>query len=205
MMIGKSKTLSAMEVAVRKRQFLLSFLIFLLVGCTGSPQPAAPAAPATVISQGGATMKLFSPAFVEGALIPAQYTCAGNDFSPPLTWSDIPAGAQSLALIADDPDAPVGTWVHWVAFNLPVTAGGLPEGIKDAKQLPGGGTQGTNSWRRIGYGGPCPPSGTHRYFFKLYALDKLLTLGNNTAAKDLQAEIKGHILAEAQLMGRFKR
>ena len=150
-------------------------------------------------------MKLTSPAFSEGALIPAQYTCAGDDFSPPLAWSDLPAGAKSLALIADDPDAPVGTWVHWVAFNLPVTAGGLPEGIKDAKQLPGGGTQGTNSWRRIGYGGPCPPSGTHRYFFKLYALDTTLSLGNSATAKDLQAAMKGHILAEAQLMGRFKR
>lgn len=150
-------------------------------------------------------MKLTSPAFSEGALIPAQYTCAGDDLSPPLEWSDIPLGAKSVALITDDPDAPAGTWVHWVAFNLPVTAGGLPEGIKDAKQLPSGGTQGTNSWRRIGYGGPCPPSGTHRYFFKLYALDTTLSLGNNATAKDLQAAMKGHILAESQLMGRFKR
>jgi Raf kinase inhibitor-like YbhB/YbcL family protein len=150
-------------------------------------------------------MKLSSPAFSDGALIPAQYTCTGDDLSPPLAWSEIPAGAESLALIVDDPDAPVGTWVHWVAFNLPVTAGGLPEGIKDAKLLPGGGTQGTNSWRRIGYGGPCPPSGTHRYFFKLYALDTTLSSGNCATAKDLQAAMKGHILAETQLMGRFKR
>ncbi len=150
-------------------------------------------------------MKLTSSAFSEGALIPVQYTCAGGDFSPPLAWSDLPAGAKSLALIADDPDAPIGTWVHWVAFNLPVTGRGLPEGIKDEKQLPGGGVQGTNSWRRIGYGGPCPPSGTHRYFFKLYALDTILPLDNKAAAKDVQAAIEGHILAEAQLMGRFKR
>lgn len=150
-------------------------------------------------------MKLSSPAFADGAVIPMRYTCTGDDVSPPLAWSDTPAGAKSLALIVDDPDAPAGTWVHWVAFNLPVTAGGLPEGIKDAKQLPSGGTQGTNSWRRIGYGGPCPPSGTHRYFFKLYALDTTLSLGNNATAKDLQAAMKGHILAESQLMGRFKR
>jgi Raf kinase inhibitor-like YbhB/YbcL family protein len=205
MMAVKSKTLSAMEVAVRERMFLLPLLFILLVGCTGSPQPASPAAPATAISQGGVTMKLSSPAFVEGALIPAQYTCSGDDFSPPLTWRDIPAGAQSLALIADDPDAPIGTWVHWVAFDLPVTSNGLPEGIKDAKQLPGGGTPGTNSWRRIGYGGPCPPSGTHRYYFKLYALDTTLSLDNKATARDLQAAMKGHILAEAQVMGRFKR
>jgi Raf kinase inhibitor-like YbhB/YbcL family protein len=150
-------------------------------------------------------MKLTSSAFSEGAMIPVRYTCTSDDLSPPLTWSDIPAGAKTLALIADDPDAPAGTWVHWVALNLPVTAGGLPEGIKDAKLLPGGGMQGTNSWRRIGYGGPCPPSGTHRYFFKLYALDTTLSLGNNATAKDLLAAMKGHILAETQLMGRFKR
>jgi Raf kinase inhibitor-like YbhB/YbcL family protein len=194
-----------MEAEVCKRLFLLPLLFALLVGCTGTPQPAAPAAPANAVSQEGATMKLTSPAFSEGVLIPAQYTCAGDDSSPPLAWNDIPSGAKSLALIADDPDAPVGTWVHWVVFNLPVTAGGLPEGIKDEKQLPGGSVQGTNSWRRTGYGGPCPPSGTHRYFFKLYALDTLLALGNNTTAKDLQAAMKGHILAETQLMGRFKR
>jgi Raf kinase inhibitor-like YbhB/YbcL family protein len=150
-------------------------------------------------------MKLSSSAFSEGALIPTQYTCTGNDFSPPLTWSDVPAGTKSLALIADDPDAPIGTWVHWVAFNLPVTAGGLPEGIRTEKQLASGGIQGTNSWKRTGYGGPCPPSGTHRYFFKLYALDTTLSLGNNATAKEVQAAMKGHILAEAQLMGRFKK
>ena len=150
-------------------------------------------------------MKLTSPVFSEGALIPAQYTCTGGDFSPPLTWSDIPAGAKSLALIADDPDAPAGTWVHWVAFNLPVTGHGLPEGIKDTKRLPDGGIQGTNSWQRIGYGGPCPPSGTHRYFFKLYALDTTLSLDSKATAKDVQAAMQGHVLAEAQLMGRFKR
>ena len=150
-------------------------------------------------------MKLTSPAFSEGALIPVEYTCTGGDFSPPLAWSDLPAGAKSLVLIVDDPDAPVGTWVHWVAFNLPVTGRGLPEGIKDAKQLPGGGVQGANSWRRTGYGGPCPPSGIHRYFFKLYALDTILSLDNKAAAKDVQAAMKGHALAETQLMGRFKR
>jgi hypothetical protein len=205
MMTAKSKTLSMMEAEVPKRLVLLPFLLALLVGCSGSPEPVAPVVPATAVSQGGATMKLSSPAVLEGALIPVQYTCAGDDFSPPLTWSDIPPGAKTLALIIDDPDAPVGTWMHWVVFNLPVSAAGLPQGIKDEKQLAGGGTQGTNSWRRIGYGGPCPPSGTHRYFFKLYALDTTLSLGNNITAKDLQGAMKGHILAEAQFMGRFKR
>jgi len=150
-------------------------------------------------------MKLTSSAFAEGAMIPAQYSCDGQDISPPLAWTDLPGGAKSLALICDDPDAPVGTWVHWVAFNLPPDMTGLPEAVAADKSLRGGGVQGTNSWRRIGYGGPCPPSGTHRYLFKLYALDNVLSLASNATAKDLQAAMKGHILAEAQLMGRYKR
>ena len=149
-------------------------------------------------------MKLTSSAFTEGSMIPRKYTCDGEDVSPPLAWAEVPAGIKSLALICDDPDAPVGTWVHWVLFNLPPTLTGLPEGVP-AEKSPQGGVHGTNSWRRIGYGGPCPPGGTHRYFFKLYALDTQLNLGNNATAKDVQAAIKGHVLAEAQLMGRYKR
>jgi Raf kinase inhibitor-like YbhB/YbcL family protein len=149
-------------------------------------------------------MKLTSPAFTEGGMIPKKYTCDGDDFSPPLAWSNAPAGARAYALICDDPDAPAGTWVHWVAFNLPPASGGLPAGIKAEKQLPGGGIHGTNSWRRAGYGGPCPPSGTHRYFFKLYALDTTLSLDGSATAKDVQAAVQGHVLAQAQLMGRYK-
>jgi Raf kinase inhibitor-like YbhB/YbcL family protein len=150
-------------------------------------------------------MKLTSTAFADGALIPAKYTCDAAEVSPPLAWTDVPAAAKSLALIVDDPDAPGGTWVHWVAFNLPAARTGLPEGIRPDKTLEGGGAHGSNSWRRVGYGGPCPPSGIHRYFFRLYALDTTLTLGSNATAKDLQAAMKGHILAEGQLMGRYKR
>jgi len=150
-------------------------------------------------------MKLSSSAFTEGAMIPVKYTCDGQDSSPPLSWTDIPGGARALALICDDPDAPAGAWVHWVAFNLPPDGTGLPEAVPTSKDLKTGGIQGTNSWRRVGYGGPCPPSGSHRYFFKLYALDNTLPLAGNATAKDLQSAMKGHILAEAQLMGRYKR
>jgi len=150
-------------------------------------------------------MKLTSSAFGEGDMIPRRYTCDGDDLSPPLAWTGTPAGARALALICDDPDAPVGTWVHWVLFNLPPSLTQLPEGLPAAQTLENGAIHGTNSWKRVGYGGPCPPSGTHRYFFKLYALDAPLTLGSNATARDVQAAMKGHVLAEAQLMGRYRR
>jgi len=152
---------------------------------------------------------LTSPAFVHNTGIPARFTCDGRNLSPPLAWSGIPADAKGLALIVDDPDAPDPaapkmTWVHWVLYNLPVTAGGLRDGIQ-RHDLPPGTLEGQNDWQRPGYGGPCPPSGTHRYFFKLYALDAPLTLGSNATARDVQAAMKGHVLAEAQLMGRYRR
>jgi hypothetical protein len=180
---------------------------WMVVGCVGVVQPVeqpVPVSPAASTA-GGETMKLTSSAVAAGAMIPAKYTCDGEDISPPLAWSDAPGGTKALALICDDPDAPVGTWVHWVAFNLPPDLTGLPEGVPAEKNLKTGGVQGANSWRRIGYGGPCPPSGTHRYFFKLFALDAMLPLDGNATAKDVQAAMKGHILAEAQLMGRYKR
>jgi len=150
-------------------------------------------------------MKLTSSAFGAGEMIPRRYSCDGDDLSPPLAWTGVPAGAKALALICDDPDAPVGTWVHWVLFNLPADLTQLPEGLPAAQTLENGAIHGTNSWKRVGYGGPCPPSGTHRYFFKLYALDAPLTLGSNATARDVQAAMKGHVLAEAQLMGRYRR
>jgi Raf kinase inhibitor-like YbhB/YbcL family protein len=150
-------------------------------------------------------MKLTSPAFGEGEMIPKKYTCDGDNLSPPLAWSGVPQNAQALALIADDPDAPSGTWVHWVVFNLRPGSAGLPEGITASRAPEEAAVQGTNSFRKVGYGGPCPPPGTHRYFFKLYALDGPLALAANATAQDVQAAIQGHVLAEGQLMGRYKR
>jgi Raf kinase inhibitor-like YbhB/YbcL family protein len=150
-------------------------------------------------------MKLTSTAFSEGGMIPAQYTCNGPDVSPPLNWEDVPEETKSLALIADDPDAPVGTWVHWVLYNLPADTHELQEDLPKTKVLPNVAMQGTNDFRKIGYGGPCPPGGTHRYFFKLYALDELVDLNPGARKKDLLDAMKGHILAECQLMGKFSR
>lgn len=183
------------------RMFVLCGSLILLVGCVGAAAPA----PTPTRELRAVQMKLTSPAFNEGGPIPAKFTCNGADVSPPLAWTDVPAGTKSLALICDDPDAPVGTWVHWVLFDLPPSLSGLPEGIPARPTLEGGGVHGTNSWRRIGYGGPCPPGGTHRYFFKLYALDITLGLGNSATAKDVQAAMQGHVLGEAQLMGRYGR
>ena len=149
--------------------------------------------------------ELMSPVFVAGEAIPLKYTCDGDDVSPPLAWSDPPAGTQSFALICDDPDAPVGTWVHWVLYDLPADARELPEAVPSDAELPDGGRQGNNSWPRIGYGGPCPPSGSHRYFFKLYALDTVLGLDAGATKKELLLAMEGHVLAQVELMGTYSR
>jgi len=150
-------------------------------------------------------MELKSRAFAQGAAIPARHTCDGPDLSPPIEWSDPPASAKSFALISDDPDAPGGTWVHWVVWNIPSGARALPEGVPQKASLPDGTTQGTNDFDRVGYGGPCPPSGTHRYFFRLYALDAALSLPPSAGKDDLEKAMKGHIIARAELMGKYAR
>jgi Raf kinase inhibitor-like YbhB/YbcL family protein len=150
-------------------------------------------------------LTLQSEVFANGDSIPRRYTCKGDDISPPLAWRDAPAGAGAFALVMDDPDAPGGTWVHWVLFNLPGTAKRLPEDVSGAGTLPAGTADGTNSWGRRGYGGPCPPSGTHRYFFRLYALDGVLDLDPGATAAELAQAVKGRVLSESVLMGRYAR
>jgi Raf kinase inhibitor-like YbhB/YbcL family protein len=152
------------------------------------------------------SMKLTSVAFEEGAFIPVQHTCEGKDVSPPLTWTNVPAEAKSLALICDDPDAPVGTWVHWVLYDLSPKFSELPEAVPPSGVTPEGAKQGVNDFRRSGYGGPCPPPGSpHRYFFKLYALDLEPGLPAGATKADLLRAMEGHILAEGQLVGLYKR
>jgi Raf kinase inhibitor-like YbhB/YbcL family protein len=158
-------------------------------------------------NQGGkmVEIKLTSAAFREGDYIPKKYTCDGENVSPPLEWGGIPAETKSIALICDDPDAPMGTWVHWVIFNIPSSTNKLSEKIPSDKVLEDGATQGNNDFRKIGYGGPCPPDGTHRYFFKIYALDKRIELAPGATKAELLHEMNGHILAEGKLMGRYSR
>ncbi|HKJ30878.1 MAG TPA: YbhB/YbcL family Raf kinase inhibitor-like protein [Balneolales bacterium] len=151
------------------------------------------------------SIKLTSSAFKEGEKIPVQYTCDGKNISPPLQWSDVPDKAKSLALLVEDPDAPGQTWIHWVLYNIPPNVTQLSEHTSSGEQLKNGAINGTSSFKKLGYGGPCPPSGTHRYFFKIYALDTVLNLKPGATKPQLIDAMKGHILAEGQLMGRYAR
>jgi Raf kinase inhibitor-like YbhB/YbcL family protein len=164
-----------------------------------------PATGGSRTTEASMTWQLTSGAFRHGEAIPAVHTCEGKDVSPPLAWTEPPTGTKALALISDDPDAPMGTWVHWVLYNLPPSARALPEGFPTDAQRPDGARQGTTDFGRTGYGGPCPPSGTHRYFFKLYALDATLSLKPGATKQDLEAAMQGHVLATAELMGTYRR
>ena len=138
-------------------------------------------------------------------MIPKKYTCDGQNVSPPLSWSPIPSGTKSIAILCEDPDAPAGIWVHWVMYNIPPDATGLSESVPSDKVLKDGAKQGINDFRKIGYGGPCPPGGTHRYFFKIYALDISLAAEPGITRNDLLKAMEGHVLGQGQLMGRYKR
>jgi Raf kinase inhibitor-like YbhB/YbcL family protein len=177
---------------------LSSVLVFALfqVGTSVAQAPGKPAG-----------LKVTSPAFQDEGMIPRTYTCDGEDISPPLEIGGVPLGTKSLALINDDPDAPGGTWVHWVMYNIPADTKKLPEQAPRKAKLPNGAFHGKTSWggRKLGYGGPCPPSGIHRYFFKVYALDTVLDLKPGASKDELLSAMKGHILAEGQLMGRYQR
>lgn len=182
---------------------LLVFLsLFFLTACGGrSSTPTQVAASVEI--------KVSSPAFEAMAAIPKVYSCEGDDLSPALAWNGIPDGTKSIALIMDDPDAPVGTWVHWVVYNLPAGTTGLPEGASKAKSetssLPEGALHGQNSWKRADYGGPCPPSGKHRYFFHLYALDAVLDMPQGPSRKDLDKAMEGHIIGQGELVGTYQK
>jgi Raf kinase inhibitor-like YbhB/YbcL family protein len=191
---------------VIRNTYYLLLTAFLLAACT----PSTPVIPDQTITDPLAmeetvSIELTSNAFVQGQPIPAKYTCTGENVSPALSWGEPPAGSQSFALIMDDPDAPGGTWVHWVLFNIPASARGLPESFPANATLPDGSMSGDSSFGSPGYGGPCPPSGTHRYFFKLYALDEMLGIPPHANKGELEKAMVGHILAQGELMGTFTR
>lgn len=171
----------------------------LLFACAG---PIAETIGETEVNM---TMTLTSSAFANGQSIPAKYSCVGMEVSPPLEWNGAPVDTKSFALIMDDPDAPMGTWVHWILYNIPVTAHGLSENTPRDAELVNGALQGKNSGGDIGYGGPCPPSGTHRYFIKFYALDTMLNIGSGAKKDQLIKAMQGHILAQGELMGTFSK
>ncbi len=157
-------------------------------------------------SKDSAKLELTTTAFRPGGAIPIQFTCSGENISPALSWSQPPAGTQSFALIVDDPDAPAGTWVHWVVYDLPASARELPEHVAPGEKISDRGEQGINDFSEQDYGGPCPPPGKpHRYFFRLYALDVILNLHGPARRQEVDSAMQGHILARAELMGTFRR
>ena len=176
---------------------VLCLVVMLLVDCKSREQP---------LKEGEMALTVSSSAFKEGDRIPANYTCQGQDVSPPLAWGEPPAGTQSFALIVDDPDAPGGVFTHWVLFNIPPDSRNLPEAVPTQAELASGALQGKTDFGKIGYGGPCPPPGRpHRYQFTLYALDQPLGLEGGTSKKQLLSAMEGHILAQGQLTGTYQR
>lgn len=176
------------------------FLVFML------PAAVAMIGPRAMAAGPAGKFEISSTAFSPGGDIPREFTCEGSDSSPALKWTEPPVGTKSFALIVDDPDAPVGTWVHWVIYNLPSETRELPARMARDGELADGSRQGTNDFHRLGYGGPCPPPGpAHRYFFKLFALDRRLSLKVGASQADLMNAMKGHLLAYAELVGRYKR
>jgi hypothetical protein len=176
-----------------KFPLMLAGLIILLGGL-----------PASALAE--SQLALTSPTIAQGAAIPGEFACTGGDRSPELAWSGAPKSTVSFALVVDDPDAPGGTFVHWVAYNIPASATSLPAGVPQSADIPGGGKQGMNSFGHLGYNGPCPPPGkTHHYRFHLYALDSKLNVADKADGAAIQSPIKGHVLAEAELVGTFQR
>ena len=183
---------------------ILAFSMLVFLSC-GNRQPIAPPAATPTPKVEKPEIKLTSTAFQEGQAIPRTYTCDGVDVSPPLEWSGVPKTAKTLSVICDDPDASPDTWVHWVFYNLPADNIGIVESMPAMEKLLAGGFQGTNDFKKIGYGGPCPPSGTHCYYFKIYALDGELPLAAGATKAELVKAMEGHILLQGQLMGTYRR
>lgn len=185
-----------------------AFLLFTsmaIAACTSNTKPSTQTPTPNATTENKSALVLTSTAFKEGQPIPRQYTCDGVNISPPLEWTGVPTAAKTIALIADDPDAPAGTWVHWVLYNVPRENIGFVENVPASENLKAGGFQGKNDFGKIGYGGPCPPSATHRYFFKIYAIDGELPLKAGATKADVEKAMQGHVVAQGQLMGTYSR
>jgi hypothetical protein len=191
-----------------KLSIAIAGLTFSLLACScakqSQPVPNQTNVPTTNQNQATTKIKVASTAFKEGESIPSQYTCDGVNISPSLEWTATP-GAKTLAIVCDDPDAPAGTWTHWLVYNLPGATMGVIENMPVQEKVGGGGMQGTNDFGKIGYGGPCPPKGTHRYFFKVYALDSELPLKPAATKDQLMKAMEGHVIAQGQLMGTYAK
>jgi Raf kinase inhibitor-like YbhB/YbcL family protein len=183
--------------------FGASFSLLLLAGCSNHIQQPDPAN--TTKDAATTAMTISSAAFADGQAVPDKYTCHGQDISPPLQWSGAPAQTKSIALTVEDPDAPSGTFTHWVIFDMPATTSGLSENVSKTATLPDGSEQGKNSFGNTGYNGPCPPGGkTHHYIFKVYALDAPVTLDSGSSREELLNAINRHVLAQGQLTGTYQ-
>ena len=180
---------------------IIFIFAFLIIGCSAKVEQEDVIGKGTPVREETevVNMKLTSPAFGHNGKIPSEYTCDGSDTSPELNITDVPKNAKSLVLINDDPDAPVGVWDHWIVFNIPPTTAKIEEGSEPE------GLGGKNSWGKTGYGGPCPPSGVHRYFFTLYALDATLNLKEGATKKQIEAAMQGHVVAKTELIGTYQR
>ena len=182
-------------------------ILVFLCSCSSGPAPGSSEIKTNnnkaVEAKMGIT--LMSTAFKDGEMIPSKYTCDGVNVSPQLSWSGVPSNAETVALILDDPDAPEKTWVHWVIYDLPTSTNSLPENVPKEEKSIAGGKQGINDFKKIGYGGPCPPSGTHRYYFKIYALDAATSLTPGATRDQLSKAMEGHVVAQGQLLGKYKR
>lgn len=185
-----------------RNKFIILFVILFIFRCNTKESQKI----ANINVGGKMSIQIICAAFKEGETIPVKYTCDGENVSPALNWSGAPENTKSFALICDDPDAPMGTWVHWVVYNIPATMTSLPEAVPMKKTVLNNIIQGTTSFRKMGYGGPCPPRGpAHRYLFKIYALDTELNLKAGASENELLKAMEGHILAKGQLMGRYGR
>jgi len=188
-----------------RRFCLVLFALMLLCSCKGKNVSGPESVGGETQVKEKVALKVTSGAFADGGMMAGKYTCDGENVSPPLAWSGVPGEAKSLALVCEDPDAPSGVWTHWVMFNVPVGLGSLAENVPPSGEMAGGGRQGRNDFGRTGYGGPCPPNGTHRYFFKLYALDALVSVEAGAKKDQLLKAMEGHVLGEGELMGKYER